>query len=967
LLEDPAGIALDVAGGKMYWTDFGTDRIHRANLDGSGVEGLLSGLGGSGGIIPEANGPRYIALDIGGGKVYWTRYNNNVTSINRANLDGTGAQSLVGLLGSIGGLALYPASGKMYWTDYGADKICRANLDGSGVEDLVTTGLEMLQGIALDTVGGKMYWIDNGTDKIQRANLNGSGVEDLVTGLSYPRSIALDVAGGKMYWTDAGTYKIQRANLDGSGVEDLVTTGLDRPGSIALDATGGKMYWMSSGVDKIQRANLDGTGVFDVIESRSFTGVFDGNGHTISNFTYDGDGLDYVGLFGRIDDINAEVRDLGLINPNINSGTANHVGALAGQLRLGRINGCYAEGGSVTGTDYIGGLVGDIKATLFLRHGYISDCYSTADVTGDDYVGGLIGKNYLRAIYYSYSTGSVTGDNYVGGLVGYNESAEVSESYSRGSVTGYKYVGGLIGDNYNGDVSRCYSTGVVTGDISVGGLVGYDESSFGDYIGCFWDSDVNPGLNGIGNMTDPNVTGLPTAEMQTVSTFTDAGWDFIGESENGPSDDWAEPSSGGYPILWHQLDEGDLPALPVFSGGTGDINDPYLISTALQLNTIGHNGRLMESCFKLTDDVDLDGMVFFPIGNRGYPLRGIFDGDGHTISNFVHDSNGLIYVGLFRCVDGPNGEVRDIGLIDASINAGHGFYVGSLVGFLSSGKIVGCYVEGGSVTGLSGSAGGLVGMSFYGNISDCHSASNVTSMGYWVGGLAGLSFRSRISGCYSTGNVTGDDDAGGLVGRFEEDNISNCYSTANVTGVDNVGGLAGYNITAFQITTISDSYSSGIVSGDERVGGFLGYNRDLREPSIYTACFWDSDVNPDVNGIGNMDEPNVVGLPTVLMQTESTFTGAGWDFVGETVNGTEDIWDICEGTNYPKLAWSIPAGDFMCPDGVDMIDFAVLGDAWMSDPNMGNWDARCDISEPADEVIDGLDLGVFVGNWLEGL
>jgi len=64
----------------------------------------------------------------------------------------------------------------------------------------------------------------------------------------------------------------------------------------------------------------------------------------------------------------------------------------------------------------------------------------------------------------------------------------------------------------------------------------------------------------------------------------------------------------------------------------------------------------------------------------------------------------------------------------------------------------------------------------------------------------------------------------------------------------------------------------------------------------YTACFWDSDVNPDVNGIFNRDEPNVVGLPTALMQTESTFTDAGWDFV-------TPVWKICKEPDYPKLWW----------------------------------------------------------------
>jgi hypothetical protein len=71
---------------------------------------------------------------------------------------------------------------------------------------------------------------------------------------------------------------------------------------------------------------------------------------------------------------------------------------------------------------------------------------------------------------------------------------------------------------------------------------------------------------------------------------------------------------------------------------------------------------------------------------------------------------------------------------------------------------------------------------------------------------------------------------------------------------------------------------------------------------LYTKCFWDSNVCADVNGIGNKADPNVIGLSTTLMQTESTFTDAGWDFVDETINGTEDIWAIREGLDYPRLA-----------------------------------------------------------------
>ena len=174
----------------MYWADAGTDKIQRANLDGSNVQDLVT----SGLDIPHA-----IALDVG--------------------------------------------AGKMYWTDIGTDKIQRANLDGSNVQDLVTHVLKGAVDIALDVAGGKMYWTDWITEKIQRANLDGSNIEDLITqGLDSPWGIALDVANGKMYWTHMDynsttqewtNGKIQRANLDGSNVEDIVT-GLDEIEGIAL-------------------------------------------------------------------------------------------------------------------------------------------------------------------------------------------------------------------------------------------------------------------------------------------------------------------------------------------------------------------------------------------------------------------------------------------------------------------------------------------------------------------------------------------------------------------------------------------------------------------------------------------------------------------------------------------------------------------------------------------------------------
>jgi hypothetical protein len=273
------------AAGKMYWTDAVTNKIQRANLDGTGAEDLVTGL----------FTPHRIALDVCGGKMYWTdsgdNFDPNDGKMQRANLDGTGVEDLVTGLQFPIGLALDVSGGKMYWIDRGifdpnagTGKIQRANLDGTGVEDLLT-GLIASHDIALDVSAGKMYWTDASTigsawtGRIRRANLDGTGVEDLVTGLIREdgRGLALDISGGKMYWINCcftgPERRIQRANLDGTGVEDLVT-GLDFAHGIALDVSAGKMYWLEADFDdvsRIRRANLDGSGVGDLVNLTAFS------------------------------------------------------------------------------------------------------------------------------------------------------------------------------------------------------------------------------------------------------------------------------------------------------------------------------------------------------------------------------------------------------------------------------------------------------------------------------------------------------------------------------------------------------------------------------------------------------------------------------------------------------------------------------------------------------------------------
>ena len=161
-----------------------------------------------------------------------------------------------------------------------------------------------------------------------------------------------------------------------------------------------------------------------------------------------------------------------------------------------------------------------------------------------------------------------------------------------------------------------------------------------------------------------------------------------------------------------------------------------------------------------------------------------------------------------------------------------------------------------------------------------------------VGGLVGIG-SGTISNCYSTGVVTGINSVGGLVGSGGI--ISNCYSTVMVTGTNsNIGGLVGQ-----AGGRISNSYSTGVVTGVYNKGGLVGSTS-----TNVKSSFWDTQSSGQTTSGGG------TGKTTAQMKMKSTYTDSGWDFVGETSNGTKDIWEIDSSFNngYPFLAWqtSVP-------------------------------------------------------------
>ena len=216
-------VALDITNRKIYWGS--SWDIKRANLDGTNAEDVIGGLYDRG-----------FALDVSAGKICWGDDDLN-PNIKCANLDGGDVQNIGKINSFFSNIALDVAGGRIYWTTGSSDGLWRANLDGTDAQKFVNVNGRPTD-IALDVAGGKMYWTDGLYDGIQRANLDGTDIQDVVEGSI--TSLALDVSAGKIYWTARGRIgygsggKIRRANLDGNHVEDVVT-GLHYPTGLVLN------------------------------------------------------------------------------------------------------------------------------------------------------------------------------------------------------------------------------------------------------------------------------------------------------------------------------------------------------------------------------------------------------------------------------------------------------------------------------------------------------------------------------------------------------------------------------------------------------------------------------------------------------------------------------------------------------------------------------------------------------------
>jgi len=214
--------------------------------------------------------------------------------------------------------------------------------------------------------------------------------------------------------------------------------------------------------------------------------------------------------------------------------------------------------------------------------------------------------------------------------------------------------------------------------------------------------------------------------------------------------------------------------------GSGASTDPYLITSATDLDSIRYFLPAEGLYFSLTADIDLSGYTnnWTPIGTDGNPFRGTLLGNGHTISgltsNWTTSWPTCYYIGPFGAT-GNTAAVRDL----------------------------------------------------------CLTGVNITGHNY-VGGLAG-SNEGNIENCYVVGNVQGGFEIGGLVGYNDSGTISNSYAVGRVTGTEN--NFIGGPYLSWQTTNI-DLAPPGWPDGYPAVVNF-GYNGfDLRLETDENAAAW---------------------------------------------------------------------------------------------------------------------------------
>ena len=224
-----------------------------------------------------------------------------------------------------------------------------------------------------------------------------------------------------------------------------------------------------------------------------YSGIFDGNGYTVSGLYFEEGDTDDIGLFGYAS--GATIQNVGVEDSYFKA--YKYIGGICGFNVNSTVTNCFNEA-VIYGEGYVGGICGKISAG-----GSVTGCYNTAYISCYQYVGGICGQLVASSITNCYNTGNLLS-------TAYNTYVEPNEYGHGGGATGHcQYLGGICGqstyensDNKNSYITNCYNVGRVSYTASysgyLGGICGY-KSDYTSISKCYYlKSNVASGCNATG-------------------------------------------------------------------------------------------------------------------------------------------------------------------------------------------------------------------------------------------------------------------------------------------------------------------------------------------------------------------------------------------------------------------------------------------------------------------------------------
>ena len=271
-----------------------------------------------------------------------------------------------------------------------------------------------------------------------------------------------------------------------------------------------------------------------------------------------------------------------------------------------------------------------------------------------------------------------------------------------------------------------------------------------------------------------------------------------------------------------------------FGGGTGTLEDPFIVSTVSHFNAITTR---LDAYFVQTENIDFSGEKFYPIGDLTHPFTGNYNGQQFLLSGIQVDGGDNL--GVFSFVY-SGGVVKNVRVNNSVFNGRTS--IGAIAGE-NAGRIEGCYSD--TTITAETYAGGIVGNNS-GVVSQCVNASSVAANAMFAGGIAGTN-TGKISDSYNRGSVTAEYYVGGIValnnganGNTQIDcvynvgelsgNIKGNIAGDNLNGIINKGrfleGTGIKSVAAFDTGSITDSkaMSASAFRTGEAIKDFINYD-----------------------------------------------------------------------------------------------------------------------------------------------